>query len=175
MHPQHPAQHGSLAARHQQTHTRSHTRSVNQSESKFHHKNGFNNMKQATRGPLGSTKQTRQHIVRSWPSAAQYMMAQVDDTDFQRQLTAAILGPARSEIGRAHTFPVIVFIRLVGGRCFGGVHGPLGKATFLGSRISGHFFRGLCGGTLLVQHKKHLVTRVGCTSPCARRFLKILV
>jgi len=34
---------------------------------------------------------------------------------------------------------------IAGGRCFGGVHGPLGEATFSSSNISGHFFQGLCG------------------------------
>ena len=64
--------------------------------------------------------------------------------------------------------------RLRGGQCFGGIPGPLGEATFSSSNISGHFFRGLCGGTLLVQHQKHLVTWVWCTSPCARRFWRFL-
>ena len=34
------------------------------------------------------------------------------------------------------------------------------KATFSCLNISGHVFRGLCGATLLVRHKKHLVTWV---------------
>ena len=63
---------------------------------------------------------------------------------------------------------------LMGGRWFGGVRGPLREATFASSNISGYFFQGLCGGTLLVQHQKHLVTRVGCTSPRARRFWRLL-